>query len=628
MKGRKVQVSPPGDVRPAFAGDLRRMVSIIQYQFGDISAQKFQNLIENQVILLNKVPYLDRMDEIILQGEVVGVFRYNLIKESFELLPKVPLASKLWDKKSSRWVAVDNGAKQAIIKGASVLSPGIVYADENISADDPVMIVYESEIIAVGLAKMNGHQMSPQTKGVAIKTKYRKKAIQTALKSYPLNWKRIIDANKQSLGILEKEAIEFIERTAERFKKHLVAYSGGKDSLVTLDLVAHSNVDYEIIFSDTALEYPETLGNLKHIEQKYRKRILIQKNKSWNFWERFEQFGPPSRNSRWCCKSAKLSPINEIMENFPNDEQILCYIGKRRYESLGRSREPRVSKNPWIPKQVTAAPINSWNAFEVFLYIHTHNLTKYLNPLYNQGFIRIGCWVCPASSLSDFEIMKESHPALFTKLNQKLLKIQNQQKLPNQYTTWGLWRWKYLPRKIINLLKTENVTYNSSNYTNLNVQNLAFQITSEISPCVDGGFSTLLSANQVLDLSRIKNLIPILGSTRYNDELNILSISMKNGQISIFCDGSIIIKNSDMKILTKQISSLIQILYRVTHCDGCGVCTYSCREKALIVKSGVIKVLEDLCIHCLDCNDFCPLLKYQEEASFLISSKGLKKSVL
>lgn len=629
LKGRKVQVSPPGDVRPAFEGDLKRMVSVVRFQFGDVSAQKFQNLIENQVILLNKVPYVDRMDEIIFQGEVVGVFRFNLIKGNFELLPRVTLASELWNIESSRWVAVDNGAKEPIIKGASVLSPGIVYADVNISVDDPVIIICENEIIAVGLAKMNGHQMKPQNKGVAVKTKYRKKAIKTPLKSYPIKWKRIIDANLQSLETLENEAIEFIERTAKMFRRHLVAYSGGKDSLVTLDLVAHSDVNLEIIFSDTGLEYPETLENIKLIEKKYQKRVIVRKNESWDFWERFDQFGPPSRNSRWCCKSAKLSPINEIMENsFPKDEQILCYIGKRRYESLGRSREPRVSKNPWIPKQVTAAPINNWNAFEVFLYIHKQKLTEYLNPLYNLGFIRIGCWVCPASSLSDFEIMKESHPTLFTELNQKLLKIQGQQGLPNQFTSWGLWRWKYLPQKILNLLKVENVTYISSNFAIPNEHNLTFKITSEVSPCVNRGFSTLLSANQMLDLSRIKRLIPILGSVQYNAELDILSIPMKDGQIDIFCDGSIILKNNDKNSLLKQVSSLIRMLYRVTHCDGCGVCTYSCREKALFVKSGIINVLEDQCIHCLDCNDFCPLLKYQDDNSFLIPSKGLTKSVL
>ncbi|UCG90566.1 MAG: phosphoadenosine phosphosulfate reductase family protein [Candidatus Heimdallarchaeota archaeon] len=625
-KGRKIQLSPPGDVRPAFEGDLKRMVSVIRSQFGDVSAQKFQTLIENQVILLNKVPYVDRMDEIIFQGEVIGIFRFNLVKGNFELIPRISLAIELWNTQSKGWVAVDIGAREPIVKGASVLSPGVVFADLNISINDPVIIVCHDEVVAVGLAKMNGGQMGPQNKGVAVKTKYRKKTIKSSLRSTMITWERIIDANQHSLEILEKEAIEFIERTGKRFGRHVVAYSGGKDSLVTLDLVAHSNVLYEIIFSDTGIEYPETLENIRIIGQKYEKGVIIQKNEAWDFWERFDQYGPPSRNSRWCCKSAKLSPINEIMENiFPNDKQVLCYIGRRRYESLGRSREPRVSKNPWVPKQVIAAPINNWNAFEVFLYIQKYDLTEFLNPLYIKGYIRIGCWVCPASSLSDFEIMKESHPTLLNKLNKKLLNIQTQRGLPNQFTLWGLWRWKYLPQKIINLIKVENVPYTSSNYTIPDTNNLVFRITSDISPCIYGGFSTLLSANQMLDLSRIKSLTQILGSVQYNTELDILSIPMKNGHIDIFCDGSLILKNNDKNSLLKQISSLIRILYRATHCDGCGICIYSCRENALVIKSGIITVLEDQCIHCLKCNDFCPLIKYQNDDSFLTPSKRLEK---
>ncbi|MFX1285401.1 MAG: phosphoadenosine phosphosulfate reductase family protein [Promethearchaeota archaeon] len=628
-KGKKIQLTPPGDVRPAFEGDLKRITSVIRSQFGKISAQKFRQLIENQVILLNKVPYVDRMDEIILQGHIIGIFRFNLVKGNFELLPRISLATELWNTQSKGWVVVDVGARNPIVRGASVLSPGVVAADTNVSVNDPVIIVCQDEVIAVGLAKMNGGQMGPQNKGIAVKTKYRKKSRISPIRSKISTWERIIDANLLSLENLENEAIEFIKREAKKFKKHVVAYSGGKDSLVTLDLVARSNVSYEIIFSDTGLEYPETLENIALIKQKYQKEVIVQRNKLWEFWNRFDQFGPPSRNTRWCCKSAKLSPINEIMEKFfPNDNQILSYLGRRRYESLGRSRESRVSKNQWIPKQVIAAPINNWNAFEVFLYIHKNGLTKFLNPLYNKGFIRIGCWVCPASSMADFKIMKESHPTLITQLNKRLLKIKNQQRFPSQYISWGLWRWKYLPQKIINLLKTENVPFSITKQRFHIMNNLAFRITSNPSPCVYGGFSSLLSANQMLDLSRMKDFLPILGSVQHDDELDVLSISMKNhSHFDIFCDGSIILKSKNRSFFSKQISSLIRVLYRANHCDGCGICVYSCKEKALVIKSGVINVLKDQCIHCLTCNDFCPLVKYQDDTSFLISSKEIGESI-
>ncbi|MFX0013598.1 MAG: phosphoadenosine phosphosulfate reductase family protein [Promethearchaeota archaeon] len=623
-RGRKVSLSPPGDVRPAFDGDLKRIVSVISSQFGDISAQKFQDLVENQILLLNKVPYVDRMDEIIFQGEIIGIFRFNIVKGDFELLPRISLAIEIWNTQSRGWVAVDEGAKEPIIKGASVLSPGVVFADETISINDPVIIVCDNEVIAVGLAKKIGSQMGQQYKGVAVKTKYRRKGFISSLKSHPTNWNQIITANQQSLEILEKSSIEFIERIAQRYEKYIVAYSGGKDSLVTLNLVEQSNVPYDIIFSDTGLEYPETLENIGKIEEKYKKRVIIHKNDLWDFWERFNQFGPPSRNSRWCCKSAKLSPVNEILEiYFPENEQVLCYLGRRRYESLGRSREPQVSKNPWVPKQVIAAPINNWNAFEVFLYIQKHDLTAFLNPLYYKGFIRIGCWVCPASSLSDFEIMKESHPKLIAKLNENLFKIKDKYGFPEHFILWGLWRWKFLPRKVLNLLKTENVAFQSTDYTHINNDDLAFRISSNPSPCIYGGFSALLSANQMLDLSRIKRLMPILGKIQYNMELGTISIKNK-AQIDVFCDGSILIRNKNSKTILRQILQLIRTLYRVIFCDGCGTCTYACTEKALVVNSGVIDVLEDLCNHCLKCNDFCPLLKYFNfDSQFFLSNELL-----
>ncbi len=635
--GRKIFLSPPGDVRPALQGDKRRMISVVRSQFGEISVNKFMKLIENQIILLNKVPYIDKMDEIIIQGIVVGIFRYNIIKEKYELLPRVALANEIWVRDSLGYVDVDIGARNPIIKGGSVLSPGVLFASSNISLDDPVIIICENEILGVGLAKMVGEQMGPKNKGVAIKTKYRIKKRIPQIEKHSVNWDKIIKANKHSLNILEKEAIDFIEDVARQYDKHAVAYSGGKDSLVTLNLVAQSDVEYDIIFSDTGLEYSETLDNIRLIGKEYQRKVHIKENDKWDFWDRFNQFGPPSRNSRWCCKSAKLSPINELLDEiYPNEKEVLSFLGRRRYESFGRSQEKRISQNPWIPKQVIAAPISNWNAFEVFLYIQTHNLVQLLNPLYESGFVRVGCWLCPASSMSDFNIMKKTHPSLLSQLYEKLEEFRKKRKLPIQYITWGLWRWKYLPKKVIDLLKSEKLEYKASKDTFQNSNELIFQMTSTPSPCIHGGFSAFLSANQILNLSKLAYLLPIMGSVKFIEDLDILSVSLKNQKkleilpggsfvktinnlnIDIFRDGSIVVKSNDLKFLKKKISNLIRTIYRITYCDGCGVCIHQCSNEALILYSGFIQVVNDKCYGCLKCNDYCPILKYNDSDSYLI----------
>lgn len=610
-------LTPPGDIRPAFEGDLLRIDSVLKTQFGEDTAKRFQELIINQIILLNKIPYIDRMDEIIVQGHIAALFRFNVVKGAFELIPKLWLAKEIWNLRTLRTVAVDVGAKDFITRGASVLSPGVISADPEIQVDDPIIVTCEQAVIAVGLAKMSGFEMGPGRRGVAVKTKYRKLEINHPVLPRAVTWQRFIKANLNSLKSLEEEAIAFIKRIAEKYECQVVAYSGGKDSLVTLSLVSQSEVPYEIIFSDTGLEYPETIENIRLVGEYYQKDVLSHENTSWDFWKRF-QMEPPSRNSRWCCKSAKLFPINRILEErFPEAQEVLTYLGRRRYESLGRSRESRVSKNPWIPKQVSAAPISNWTALEVYLYIKTHQLSPLLNPLYKEGFIRIGCWVCPASSLSDFKIMEETHPNLLLKLNTELHKKREEKGLPDQYISWGLWRWKYLPQKVINLLKSKNVGYSPSITSSANNGRLKFRMTTTPSPCVEGGYSALLSANQMLDLSRLERLLHIQGAVQYNEELDILCVKEKGGRVDVFRDGSMIVKDNKESSLTKRIPSLIKTVYRSFNCDGCGVCTYQCSEKALVVESGVIKVIPDKCTHCLVCNSFCPLLKYQSDESFL-----------
>jgi phosphoadenosine phosphosulfate reductase len=620
-QGRKISLSPPGDVRPALQGDLKRLLSVVKSQFGEKSTNKFRGLIENQVILLNKVPYIDKMDEIIIQGKIVGVFRYNIIKEKYELLPRVSLAAEIWNHDSLGYVNIDIGARMPIIKGGSVLSPGVLSSNSKISLDDPVIIVCENEILGVGLAKMTGNQMGPKNKGVAVKTKYRRRKKEVPIERCSNSWDKIIEANLHSLNTLEKEAIDFIEEVAKQYKNNVVAFSGGKDSLVTLDLVAQSDVEYNIIFSNTRLEYDETLKNIQLIGQRYRRKVHIHENDKWDFWERFNQFGPPSRNSRWCCKSAKLSPVNELLDKlYPEEKEVLSFIGRRRYESFGRSKEKRVSQNPWIPKQVTAAPISNWNAFEVFLYIHKHNLTQLLNPLYDLGFVRVGCWLCPASSMSDLNIMEKSHPSLLKLLYSRLEEFRKKHELPIQYITWGLWRWKYLPKKVVDLLKSKQLDYKTPKQIHQESSELVFRITSNPSPCIHGGFSAMLSADQILDLSRIAHLLPIMGSIKYVEDLDILSISTKNhGQIDIYRDGSIVIKSNNLKLLNKHISNLIRTIYRITYCDGCGVCIHQCSNSALVINTGFVKVIVDKCSSCIKCNEYCPLLKYHDSDSYLIS---------
>jgi len=84
--------------------------------------------------------------------------------------------------------------------------------------------------------------------------------------------------------------------------------------------------------------------------------------------------------------------------------------GRRIYESFNRSTIRAVERNPYVPNQTTLSPIRNWRALEVMLYIYWNSLEP--NPLYDQDFERIGCWLCPASLQSEFSHLK-SHTHSF-----------------------------------------------------------------------------------------------------------------------------------------------------------------------------------------------------------------------
>ena len=79
---RKVLVTPPGDIRPAFPADIALINHIYTSHFGA------PLIPDGHIALLNKVPDKDRMEEIIMGGAVVGGIRYTPSEKAWEPLPR------------------------------------------------------------------------------------------------------------------------------------------------------------------------------------------------------------------------------------------------------------------------------------------------------------------------------------------------------------------------------------------------------------------------------------------------------------------------------------------------------------------------------------------------------------
>lgn len=198
-----------------------------------------------------------------------------------------------------------------------------------------------------------------------------------------------------SLDWMVEEAIDFIQ-CHEPEDGYFVGFSDGKDSIVTLELVRMSGVKHYAFMSYTGIDPPELI---KFVREHYPDVKLLYP--AYSFWEGIRRKSPPLRVARWCCDVLKKNPSKKIKLKHR-------IMGLRAEESRKRAERPRVEYYPssrqWIYK-----PLFYWLEWHVWEFIESHQLAY--PSLYDEGFDRLGCVVCPFLSQRKFR----EHQARWTK---------------------------------------------------------------------------------------------------------------------------------------------------------------------------------------------------------------------
>ena len=176
---------------------------------------------------------------------------------------------------------------------------------------------------------------------------------------------------------------------------YYLAFSGGKDSTVIYHLAVMANVKFDAHYAQVGIDPPELV---QHIKRYYPD--VERHTQHPSIWQLVEKKGLPRRQARWCCELLK--------ENGGSGRIVITGL---RWAESHRRRQRRMFE---VCRKEAAKrylhPIIDWNNAEVWAFIHDHQL-PYCS-LYDEGFTRLGCVMCPMQGPRQVAIERQRWPKL------------------------------------------------------------------------------------------------------------------------------------------------------------------------------------------------------------------------
>ncbi len=210
----------------------------------------------------------------------------------------------------------------------------------------------------------------------------------------------LIRVNTDVIRVHEQISLSILEYFKDKVDVVLVPWSGGKDSTAALLLAVKvfGRDRVRPVYVDTGVDFPWIKPYLDRIA----KRLGINYNVEYAGIDREiieNRREMPSHNNRWCTM-LKIEAVHRFIRRHKGSRKLLV-LGDRDTESERRSKRPVVRVED--EETITVAPLKMWSTMHVQLYLLMNNVE--LNPLYEHGFYRLGCYICPALRSWELNIM-------------------------------------------------------------------------------------------------------------------------------------------------------------------------------------------------------------------------------
>jgi phosphoadenosine phosphosulfate reductase len=385
---------------------------------------------------------------------------------------------------------------------------------------------------------------------------------------FPVDIAAMVEKNRELLEVIEQTTVKRIFDTYKRHHKKLdcfyVAFSGGKDSIVLLDLVkkALPKSGFAVVFGDTGMEFPDTYDVIDKVERQCRTEEIVfhravshlTPEESWRI------FGPPSRVLRWCCSVHKSAPqtlaLRKVLNK--NDYVGLAFVGVRAHESASRADYDYENYGKKQKGQYAHNSILEWNSAEVWLHIFSNKLV--INEAYKKGNSRVGCLFCPMGGGKSDCFRNLSYSKEIRSYTDIIKETVDENSITDyeSYISNGGWAARGSGRD----LKSRQSPYKEE------IKGKTLQITIS-DPAQDWR-----------EWAKTLGDLPFEYSIKATDNGCVATMPVHRN------------KTAYAKLLK-------QVMHKAAHCVGCGACEANCRHGCISFDDGLH--IDD-CLHCGQCH--------------------------
>ena len=426
---------------------------------------------------------------------------------------------------------------------------------------------------------------------------------------------KMIEKNHFILDSLVQETIKQIYNIYLNYQNKVdvfyVAFSGGKDSVLTLDIVqkALPHNAFKVVFSNTDMELPSTIRIIGDIRKYCNERQIdfIEAKANFSSDYSWNKFGPPARKMRWCCTVHKTAPVITTLRHQLGLDKFksIMITGVRASESASRADYEELSLGKKIAGQYSFHPILEWNSAELYLYIFENELA--LNEAYKYGLSRVGCLVCPSSTERQEYLKHKIFPEETDKFFNIILDTSSKDlsgSNSSMFLETGGWKTRFSGRELkISEEDRFSVTETKDSYEfrviNLNDNWKKWYKTIGILQEIDGKYRFEF------------NGIWREGTIDYKDGYSVIKIEKQS-----------ISKNS-----IDFISFFKSILAKSQYCINCGTCEAECPFNCISITHDNLSI-SDRCIRCKSClkvDDGCLYYKSIKGSKDMKTAKGINR---